>query len=256
MVMTPGYPALGWVDPGRLGPDETARPRAPRPGRRGGGLRHDTGRDDARRPDKTRIGDPERCIATGEVHTEDRSLIRFVVGPDGVVPDVAASCRAGASGWRRIATRLQTGGQEEAFRPLGQAAGRVCPRTCGPGRGQTRPARVELISLARKAGRRWRATRKVKDWLDKGRAAYLIQAARRVRAGQGETLARRRDRARRSGCLTASGIGFVLRTGTCDTCGARGWRTHPTCCRDAASAIGLRAQHRRYGRREGYEEYA
>ena len=114
---------------------------------------------------------------TGEVQPK-AGLVRFVVGPgDRVVPDVAGKLpgrgiwvearrasidKAARKGlFSRSAKRAVTAEPELALRVEALLVDRL----------------VGLLSLARKAGEAVTGFEKVKDWLEKGRAAVLIQAA-------------------------------------------------------------------------------
>lgn len=122
--------------------------------------------------------DPERrCIATGESQPK-AGLIRFVVGPDGaVVPDVAGKLpgrgihvSADAAALHRAATKglFARAARQPVTVPEGLTAlveSLLARRV------------VDLLSLARKAGAAVTGFDKVKDWLEKGQAAVLIQAS-------------------------------------------------------------------------------
>jgi hypothetical protein len=126
--------------------------------------------------DKDSDGPERKCIATGTAQPK-AGMIRFVVGPDGViVPDLlgklpgrgihvaadrSALDKAVAKGLFSRAARTQVGVPVDlADQVTAGLARRV----------------VDLIALARKAGVAVAGLEKVKDWLEKDRAAVLIQA--------------------------------------------------------------------------------
>lgn len=121
---------------------------------------------------------PERkCIVSGESQPKG-GLIRFVIGPDAmVVPDVlarlpgrgiyvaadrAAIDKAAAKGLFSRAAR-QPVKAPDALSDLIEA--------------QLLRRVVDLLSMARKAGEAVTGYEKVKDWLEKGQAALLLQAS-------------------------------------------------------------------------------
>lgn len=122
--------------------------------------------------------DPERkCIVSGESQPK-AGLIRFVVGPEGmIVPDLQ-----GRLPGRGIYVAADLAVLEKAVRKnlFSRAARQQV--TVPPGLGAmvedllSRRV-VDLLSLARKAGEAVCGYEKVKDWLVKGRARALIQAS-------------------------------------------------------------------------------
>lgn len=121
--------------------------------------------------------DPERkCIATGESQPKS-GLIRFVLGPDGmVVPDLLG--RLPGRGIYVAATRAAL--DKAVSKNLFSRAARVqvtLPPDLVPliEAGLVRRV-VDLVAMARKAGSAVTGLEKVKDWLEKDRARVLIQA--------------------------------------------------------------------------------
>ena len=179
--------------------------------------------------DKDRDDGPERkCLATGEVRPKS-DLIRFVAGPDGtVVPDIAG--KLPGRGFYVTADRkaLETAVAKKLFSRGAKAPVNVPDGLVDEVERQLARRVVDLISLARKAGKAVAGYEKVKSWLDRDEARVLIQA-RKVEAeyaihGRFHWLADRRR------------VGFGFRTSNCDTWGARLWRTRATCCRGSPSA--------------------
>lgn len=122
--------------------------------------------------------EPERrCIVTGETGPRG-GLVRFAIGPESqVVPDVlgrlpgrgiwvsadrAAIDKAAAKGlFSRAARKPVTAPADLAAMVEAGLVRRV----------------IDLMSMARKAGEAVTGFEKVKDWLEKGRAAVLVQAS-------------------------------------------------------------------------------
>lgn len=123
-----------------------------------------------------RDGPERKCIVTGASGPK-AGLIRFVIGPDGmVVPDVLG--RLPGRGIWVSADRAAL--EKAAAKGLFARAARQ-PVTVPEGLADLVEdilARrvVDLVSMARKAGRAVCGYEKVKDWLVKGEAIVLIQA--------------------------------------------------------------------------------
>ncbi|RNF35611.1 RNA-binding protein [Paracoccus methylarcula] len=156
--------------------------------------------------DKTHEQPERRCIVTGEVQPK-RGLIRFVVGPDGlVVPDLAEKL-PGRGIWisadraaieKAVAKGLFSRAAKAQVKAPGELAGMV----------ETALARrvVELVSLARKSGKAVAGFEKVKGWLAEGRARVLLQASDGSERGKGKLWTP--TGGRWFGCLTASELGL------------------------------------------------
>ena len=153
---------------------------------------------------------PERkCIATGEVQPK-QGLIRFVVGPETrIVPDVlgklpgrgiwvtAESCRAGE------------GGCEEALRPRRETCRSRCPDDLVQEVERLLLRRViDLISLARKAGKAVAGYEKVKRLAASEEAEVLIQAL--DGSGRGKSKLSTPHVGSYIGCLTADELGLAF----------------------------------------------
>ena len=157
--------------------------------------------------DKDREAPSERrCIVTGDVQPK-RGLIRFVLDPEGVVvPDLAeklpgrgvwvsadraAIDKAAAKGLfsRGFKTPVKT---PEGLSDLVEA-------------GMARRV-VDLVSLARKAGRAVAGFEKVKSWLAAGQAKVLLQASDGSDRGKGKLWTP--EGGRWFGCLTAAEMGL------------------------------------------------
>lgn len=159
---------------------------------------------------QTNQDDPERkCIVSGEVQPK-AGLIRFCLGPDGmVVPDILA--RLPGRGFYVSADRAMI--DKAAAKALFSRAARH-PVKSPDGLADLVEALllrrvIELISLARKASGAVMGYEKVKEWLASGKAVLLIQAAdgsergkTKLRAPEGE--------GRFIGFLTAQELGLAF----------------------------------------------
>lgn len=126
---------------------------------------------------KERDGPERRCIVTGESGPRG-GLIRFVVGPEGdVVPDIAGKLPG-----RGIWVSAERGALETAVRKRLFARAARAPVTAAadlPEQVEAALVRrmVETIALARKAGEAVAGYEKVREWLARGEASALVQAA-------------------------------------------------------------------------------
>ena len=158
--------------------------------------------------DKTDEGTERRCLVTGEVQPK-AGLIRFVLGPDGmVVPDLAE--KLPGRGFWLTADRAVI---EKAVAKGAFSRGAKAQAT--PPEGlieliETGLARrvIELVSLGRKSGAAVAGFEKVKDWLAAGRVKVLLQASDGSERGKGKLWTP--EGARWFGCLTASELGLAF----------------------------------------------
>lgn len=158
--------------------------------------------------DKSDEGTERRCLVSGEVQPK-AGLIRFVLGPDGiVVPDLAEKL-PGRGFWltsdraiidRAVAKGLFSRGAKAPARP---PEGLVELIEAGLAKRV-----IELISLARKSGIAVAGFEKVKDWLAAGRVKVLLQASDGSERGKGRLWTP--EGARWFGCLTASELGLAF----------------------------------------------
>lgn len=125
---------------------------------------------------KTREEPERRCIATGEVQPK-AGLVRFVVGPeDRVVPDVAGKLPGRGIWVEATRASIDKAARKGLFSRAARRTVAADPDLSGQVERLMAERVVGLLSLARKAGAAVAGFEKVKDWLDKGRAAVLIQA--------------------------------------------------------------------------------
>lgn len=156
-----------------------------------------------------RTEEPERrCIATGESQPKS-GLIRFVLGPEGVlVPDLLGKLPG-----RGVYVAADRAALEAAVKKKLFARALKAPVSLPEGLLadlETALARrvIELVSLARKAGEAVTGFEKVKDWLAKGEANVLIQASDGSDRGKGKL--HTPEGGRFVGCLTGSEIGLAF----------------------------------------------
>jgi len=127
--------------------------------------------------EKDQDGPERKCIVSGESQPKG-GLIRFVVGPDGmVVPDVIN--RLPGRGFYVAANRAAI--DKAAAKGLFSRAARQ-PVKAPEGLSDLIEAQllqrvIDFLSMARKAGEAVTGYEKVKEWLVKGRARVLLQAS-------------------------------------------------------------------------------
>ena len=127
--------------------------------------------------EKDQDGPERKCIVSGESQPK-AGLIRFVVGPEGmVVPDVLG--RLPGRGFYVAADRAAI--DQAAAQGLFSRAARQ-PVKAPDGLSDLIEAQllrrvVDMLSMARKAGAAVTGYEKVKEWLVKGQARVLIQAS-------------------------------------------------------------------------------
>lgn len=157
----------------------------------------------------TAEGPERRCIVTGEVQPK-AGLIRFAVGPEGqVVADLL-----GRLPGRGLWVSADRDALEKAAKKGLFARAAKRPVTVPEGLAAEVEAAlarrvVELLSLGRKAGEAVCGYEKVKDWLTKGKAAVLIQAADGSERGKAK-LHPPAGNDSFVGCLTAQELGLAF----------------------------------------------
>jgi len=152
---------------------------------------------------------PERrCIVTGEVSPK-AGLIRFVIGPDGsVVPDVLEKL-PGRGMWVTATRETLDAAGKGQFSKSAKAPVQVPEGLTDEVERQLARRVVDLIALARKAGRAVAGFEKVKGWLAGGeRVRVLLQAS--DGSERGKTKLWTPEGARYYGCLTAAELGLAF----------------------------------------------
>ena len=181
-----------------------------------------------------------RCLVTGEVQPK-AGLIRFVLGPEGMVAPDLAEKLPGRGFWltadraiieRAVAKGLFSRGAKAPAKP---PEGLVDLLEAGLARRV-----VDLVSLGRKSGRAVAGFEKVKDWLAAGKVKVLLQASDGSERGKGKLWTP--EGARWFGCLTASELGLAFgRDHVIHSALSRGGLADKV-IRDAGRLNGLRGQ--------------
>ena len=153
--------------------------------------------------------EPERrCIVTGETGPKS-GLVRFVVSPDGViVPDLAGKLPGRGIWVTADRAALETAVRKGLFARAARAQVTVPDGLVDDVESGLARRVVELVSLARKAGRAVAGFEKVKDWLAQGKARVLLQASDGSDRGKGKLWTP--TGGRWFGCLTSSELGLAF----------------------------------------------
>lgn len=127
---------------------------------------------------ETRRDQPERrCMATGQSGPAAR-LVRFVLGPGGVVvPDVAGRLPGRGMWLSADPAAIELAVRKRLFARAAREPVQVPDGLAALVEAQLAARVVELVSLARKGGGAVAGYEKVRDWLIKDKAAVLVQAA-------------------------------------------------------------------------------
>ncbi|WP_209427550.1 RNA-binding protein [Pararhodobacter sp. SW119] len=122
--------------------------------------------------------DPERrCIVSGD-RGSTGGLIRFVVGPDRtVVPDLAGKLPGRGIWVTADRAALETAVKKRLFARAARAPVTAPPDLADQVEAALVRRLVETIALARKAGAAVAGYEKAREWLVRGDAAALLQAA-------------------------------------------------------------------------------
>ncbi|MBD3803377.1 MAG: RNA-binding protein [Rhodobacteraceae bacterium] len=153
--------------------------------------------------------DPERrCIVTGEVQPK-AGLVRFVLGPDGMIyPDVAEKLPGRGIWITSDRAAIETAMKKGLFARAAKAPAKT-PENLVEMVEQALASRVvDLISLERKAGKAVVGFEKVKGWLAEGRAKVLLQASDGSDRGKGKLWTP--EGGRWFGCLTSQELGLAF----------------------------------------------
>lgn len=153
--------------------------------------------------------DPERrCIVTGEVQPK-AGLVRFVLGPDGMIyPDVAGKLPGRGIWITADRGAIETAMKKGLFARAAKAPAKT-PENLVEMVEQALASRVvDLISLERKAGKAVVGFEKVKGWLAEGRAKVLLQASDGSDRGKGKLWTP--EGGRWFGCLTSQELGLAF----------------------------------------------
>lgn len=154
--------------------------------------------------------EPERrCIVTAERQPK-AGLIRFVVGPDGlVVPDLLGKLPGRGIHVAADRAAIEKAAAKGLFSRAARAPVKAPPGLADLIEAQLARRVVDLLSLARKAGLAVTGYEKVKDWLVNGTATVLIQASDGSERGKAK-LRPPEKTGLFVGCLTAQEIGLAF----------------------------------------------
>ena len=137
------------------------------------GLRHDTPRTAA--PARSRTAQ-RRCIVTGEVRAREE-LLRFVVDPSGrLIPDITGRAPGRGIWVSPDRDSVKTAVSRKLFARAARQAVTTDPDLDGIVEGLLAARCIETIGLARRAGQAVAGFEKVRAWLQKGKAAILLEA--------------------------------------------------------------------------------
>ena len=153
--------------------------------------------------------DPERrCIVTGDVQPK-AGLVRFVLGPDGMIyPDVAGKLPGRGIWVTSERGVIETAMKKGLFARAAKRAAKTPENLVELVELALASRVVELISLERKAGKAVVGFEKVKGWLAEGRAKVLLQASDGSDRGKGKLWTP--EGGRWFGCLTSQELGLAF----------------------------------------------
>lgn len=190
--------------------------------------------------DNTSETPERRCIVTGDVQPK-AGLVRFVLGPDGVIyPDLAEKLPGRGIWVTADRAAIEKAATKGLFSRAAKAPAKA-PENLADLVEQGLAHRViELISLVRKSGRAVVGFEKVKSWLAEGRAKVLLQASDGSERGKGKLWTP--EGGRWFGCLTSSELGLAFgRDHAIHGALAAGGLT-PRVIQEAARLAGMRKQ--------------
>ncbi|MBZ4020918.1 hypothetical protein CKO11_00395 [Rhodobacter sp. TJ_12] len=190
--------------------------------------------------DKEREEAERRCIVTGDVAPK-AGLVRFVLGPDGMIyPDLAEKLPGRGIWVTSERAVLEKAASKGLFSRAARSQAQLPEGFIDMVDAGLAQRVIELISLSRKAGDAVCGFEKVKDWLAEGRAKVLLQASDGSDRGKGKLWTP--PGGRWFGCLTASELGLAFgRDRAIHGALAAGGLT-PRVIREAARLAGLRKQ--------------
>jgi uncharacterized protein len=186
--------------------------------------------------------DPERkCIVSGESQPK-AGLVRFVLGPDGmVVPDVAGKLPGRGVYVSADRAMLDKASAKGMFARSLREPAKVPPGLTDLVEALLVRRLVDLISMSRKAGEAVTGFEKVKDWLGKDRARVLIQASDGSERGKDKLHAPKGPDSL-IGCLTAQELGLSFGRDRAIHAALSSGGLTPRIVEEAARLRGLRGQ--------------
>ena len=153
--------------------------------------------------------EPERrCIVTGDVQPK-AGLVRFVLGPDGLIyPDLAEKLPGRGIWVTADRDAIEKAATKGLFARAAKAPAKAPENLADMVEAGLAHRVIELISLERKAGKAVIGFEKVKGWLAEGRAKVLFQASDGSERGKGKLWTP--EGGRWFGCLTSSELGLAF----------------------------------------------
>lgn len=153
--------------------------------------------------------EPERrCIVTGDVQPK-AGLVRFVLGPDGLIyPDLAEKLPGRGIWVTADRAAIDRAAAKGLFARAARAPAKVPENLADLVEQGLAHRVVELISLVRKSGRAVVGFEKVKGWLADGHAKVLLQASDGSDRGKGKLWTP--EGGRWFGCLTSAELGLAF----------------------------------------------
>jgi hypothetical protein len=154
----------------------------------------------------------ERKCLVSQVSSSKEGLIRFVTSPDGVVvPDILE--KLPGRGYYVTADRkiLEEAVRLKVFNRAAKIQASIPVDLINEIDRQLARRVVDLVSIARKAGKAVTGFEKVKGWLSEGRAKILLQASDGSERGKGKLWTP--EGGRFFGCLTSQELGLAFGRG-------------------------------------------
>ena len=179
-----------------------------------------------------------KCLVTRE-SVPKLGLIRFVTSPDGVVvPDIMEKLPGRGYYVSSKLKVLEEAVKQKVFSRGAKTQVMVPENLIIEIDRQLARRVVDLVSIARKAGRAVTGFEKVKGWLADGRAKILLQASDGSERGKGKLWTP--EGGRFFGCLTAQELGLAFGRGHAIHCALSGGKLSERVVHEAARLRGLR----------------
>jgi len=179
-----------------------------------------------------------KCLVSRESGPK-AGLIRFVTSPDGVVvPDIMEKLQGRGYYVTSDLNVLEDAVKQKVFSRGAKTQVMVPENLIIEIDRQLARRVVDLVSIARKAGRAVTGFEKVKGWLADGRAKILLQASDGSERGKGKLWTP--EGGRFFGCLTAQELGLAFGRGHAIHCALSGGKLSERVVHEAARLRGLR----------------
>ena len=179
-----------------------------------------------------------KCLVSQESGPKS-GLIRFVTSPDGVVvPDIMEKLPGRGYYVASDLNVLEEAVKQKVFSRGAKTQVTVPENLIIEIDRQLARRVVDLVSIARKAGRAVTGFEKVKGWLADGRAKILLQASDGSERGKGKLWTP--EGGKFFGCLTAQELGLAFGRGHAIHCALSGGKLSERVVHEAARLRGLR----------------